>query len=277
MMGMRTLMAIGFSRGIIELRHNLASIINYIFFPTVAVFVMFLLRDMPLGDTDYSLGQYAVPGIISMNVLFTGLMGIASTLMLEREDGTLHRARAIPHGTVGYFLGKLISQALLCLVTFTVVLALSMILFDGFALNRAGALFTLFWVLPMGVVAMLPLGVILGSALRHPRQLSFVSLLLMGLTAISGVFYPLALQAPVLQVLGQTFPLYWLSLGVRGAMLPEVFASDEIAGSWRLMETAAALGLWAVVGSTVAIYILRKSSRRAVGSRRSVNMNVKSL
>lgn len=267
MANMRSLLGIGLSRGLIELRHNLASIVNYIFFPTLAVFVMYLLRDMPLGDTDYSLGQYAVPGIISMNILFTGLMGIASTLMLEREDGTLHRARAIPHGAIGYFLGKLISQALLCLVTFTVVLALSMILFDGFALHRANSLLTLSWVLPLGVVAMLPIGVVLGSALRHPRQLSFVSLLLMGLTAVSGVFYPLSLQSPMLQLIGQAFPLYWLGLGVRGAMLPDAFAADELGESWRLLETAGVLSVWAVVGSALAVYVLRKSSRRAVGSR----------
>lgn len=267
MVSLRYLFGIGLSRGVIELRHNLSSIVNYIFFPTFAVFVMYLLRNMPLVDTDYSLGQYAVPGIISMNILFTGLMGIASTLLLEREDGTLHRARAIPHGAFGYFLGKIVSQALLCLATFTVVLALSMTLFDGFALHRITSLLTLSWVLPLGVIAMLPIGVVLGSVLRHPRQLSFVSLLLMGLTAVSGVFYPLSLQSPALQLVGQAFPLYWLTFGVRGAMLPDVILVDEQGESRHLLEAAGTLSVWAVIGSAMAIYVLRTSSRRAVGRR----------
>ena len=99
---------------------------------------------------------------------------------------------------------------------YSIVLTLAVILFDGFTLHSANSLLTLSWVLPLGVVAMLPIGVILGSALCHPRQLSFISLLLMGLTAVSGVFYPLSLQSPTLQIIGQTFPLYWLGLGVRG-------------------------------------------------------------
>jgi ABC-2 type transport system permease protein len=50
--------------------------------------------------------------------------------MVEREDGTLMRARATPHGTVGYFIGKIVSQAALTFVTFAVILAVAIALFD---------------------------------------------------------------------------------------------------------------------------------------------------
>ncbi|WP_406673820.1 hypothetical protein WBK31_35175 [Nonomuraea sp. N2-4H] len=126
---------------------------------------------------------------------------------------------------------------------------------------------TLCWVLPLGIVAMLPIGVILGVVVRHPRQLSFVSLLLMGMTAISGIFYPLALQAPYLRLTGQLFPLYWLGLGMRSAMLPAELAATEIGGSWRPVETAAVLGLWAAAATALALLALRRMSHRAAGSR----------
>lgn len=50
-------------------------------------------------------------------------------------------------------------------------------------------------------------------------------------------------------------------------MLPDAFAVDEVGGSWRLLETAGVLSVWGVVGSVFAVYFLRKSSRRAVGTR----------
>lgn len=265
---LKTVTLIGFSRGLIELRLNLTTIINYIFFPTVALFVMYALRGYSVDDTGMSLGVYAIPGIISMNVLFTGLMGIASTLMLEREDGTLLRARAIPNGTIGYFIGKIVSQTLLTVVTFGVVLFVAAALFDGLLPNLLSGIITLIVILPLGILAMLPIGIVLGSLLKHPRQLSIVSLLLMGMTAISGVFYPLALQAPVLQFLGQLFPLYWLGLGMRSAMLPGEVIATEIDQSWRSIETVAVLGTWAVVASLLALYALRKISHRSSGSRR---------
>lgn len=89
---------------------------------------------------------------------------------------------------------------------------------------------------------MLPIGVVLGSLLKYPRQLRIESLLLMGMTAISGVFYPRALQAPVLQLLGQLFPLYWLGLGMRSAVLLGEVIATGIDQSWRSIETVAVLG-----------------------------------
>jgi putative transcriptional regulator len=44
--------------------------------------------------------------------------------------------------------------------------------------------------------------------------------------------------------IGQAFPIYWLGLGMRLALLPDATDAVEIGGSWRHLQTAGVLGTW---------------------------------
>jgi len=70
-----------------------------------------------------------------------------------------------------------------------------------------------------------------------------------------------------LQAIGQVFPMYWLGLGMRAALLPSGLASVETGGSWRLPYMFTALALWAVLGLAAAPPVLRRMARRESGSR----------
>jgi ABC-2 type transport system permease protein len=67
-------------------------------------------------------------------------------------------------------------------------------------------------------------------------------------------------------VVAQAFPIYWLGLGIRSGLLPDAAAAVEISGSWRHLETAGALGAWALVGLVVAPAVLRRMARRESGA-----------
>ena len=67
--------------------------------------------------------------------------------------------------------------------------------------------------------------------------------------------------------MGQAFPVYWLGLGMRSALLPDAAAAVEIGGSWRPLATAAVLGAWAVAGLVLAPVVLRRMAGRESGSR----------
>jgi ABC-2 type transport system permease protein len=88
----------------------------------------------------------------------------------------------------------------------------------------------------------------------------------MGLVATSGIFYPITNFPEWLQGLAQVFPIYWLGLGMRSALLPDELAAVEIGQSWRHLETVGVLGAWAVVGLVLAPIILRRMARRESGS-----------
>jgi ABC-2 type transport system permease protein len=125
---------------------------------------------------------------------------------------------------------------------------------------------TLIWVLVLGLAAALPLGAILGSLMPSARSAGLITLGIGGITSVSGIFYPITHLPVWLQWIGQVFPLYWLGLGMRSALLPSHLAAVEIGHSWRHLATAGVLGGWAIVGLVVAPMLLRRMARRESGS-----------
>jgi ABC-2 type transport system permease protein len=204
--------------------------------------------------------------VLGLNIVFGGLVNLAQQLLVEREDGTLLRAKATPNGMLGYLVGKIVLVSAMMLVSLVLVLVPGLFLFEGFAISAGGWL-TLVGVMAVGLVATLPLGAIVGSLFENPRNFGLVMLPLMGLIATSGIFYPITTFPAWLQWVGQAFPVYWLGLGMRSAMLPDELAAVEIGQSWRHVETLGVLGTWAVAGLVLAPIVLRRMARRESGSR----------
>jgi ABC-2 type transport system permease protein len=249
--------AVGLHRGGIELRHSVASgqdIWGVLFFPVIAFAVMWFLAGNSVPGMDFSLGTQAVPGILGMNVVLGALSGLALVLTMERGDGTLLRAKATPHGVAGYLVGKVVSRAGLAVVGVVLPLVPALFLFDGLVV----APLTLLWVLALGLVAVLPFGAILGAVFPNVQSMSVLTLVGYVLLAVSGIFYPITALPAWLEVVGQVFPVYWLGLGLRSALLPDALAAAEVGESWRHFETVGVLGLWAVVGFVLAPIVLRR-------------------
>ncbi|PKW14255.1 ABC transporter permease [Saccharopolyspora spinosa] len=256
----------GLQRGWIEFRQTLTTpqdLWGYLF-PTV---ILLVVMSFQRGSTvaGFSLGAMTLPGALGMGIGFSGLITIAQQLTVEREDGTLLRAKATPDGMFGYLIGKITLIGCMSLVSLVILLVPGLVMFDGLA-TGVDTWLTLVWVLVLGLVATMPIGAIIGSLFANPRSLGLIMLPMMGLIAISGIFYPITGYPEWLQWIAQVFPMYWLGLGMRSALLPDGMAAAEIGESWRHLETAGVLGLWAVVGLVVAPVVLRRMARRESGS-----------
>jgi ABC-2 type transport system permease protein len=184
----------------------------------------------------------------------------------EREDGTLLRAMATPNGMAGYLIGKIVAVSGVIVIGVVTTIIPGSFLFHGLAVGSATAWLTLIWVLALGLVATLPMGAVLGSLFPSARSAGLITLAIGGITAVSGIFYPITHLPQWLQVIGQVFPLYWLGLGMRSALLPVSLASVEIGHSWRHLATFGVLGAWAVAGLLVAPVLLRRMARHESGS-----------
>jgi ABC-2 type transport system permease protein len=259
-----TALRAGVQRGRIEFRQALTAgeIIGFLWPSVVTVVVLLFLRDRPVPGTDFSLGTHAIPGLMGMNVVLTGMLGLSLALITDREDGTLLRAKAIPNGMLGYLTGKVVAQTVMTGAVLLVVLVPAMFLFDGLWPAGPSAWLTLLWVLVLGLAATLPLGAVIGALSKSVQGASLATFLVMGLVAISGVFYPITALPQWLQWVGQAFPIYWLGLGMRSALLPDALAAAEIAGSWRPLATAGVLAAWAALAYAAAPSVLRRLARR---------------
>jgi ABC-2 type transport system permease protein len=188
------------------------------------------------------------------------------TLTIEREDGTLLRAKAVPNGMLGYLIGKIVLVSGMTLISTALILVPGVMLFEGLATGGLGSWLTLAWVLVIGLLATMPLGAVFGSLFANPRNVGVIMLPIMGLVAVSGIFYPIGAFPDWLQWVAQVFPVYWLGLGMRSALLPGDLAAVEIGESWRHLETFGVLGLWAVAGLVLAPVVLRAMARKESGS-----------
>lgn len=252
-----------------ELRIQLFSpmIFGWLFFPLVGLAVLFFLRGTQVGGTGVSVAQFGVPGLLTVGLISSGVIGVAGQLMGERDDGTLLRAKAVPHGIAGHLLGDILVAVVMVVVpTFGVLAAAALIVDDVTPRTPAGWL-TLVWVTLLGMLAVLPFGAVFGAWFRDAVMLGWSSVLVYVAMAVSGVFYPLTALPGWLQVVGQCLPTYWFGLGLRSALLPPEAVALEVGGAWRPGTTVLVLALWAVLGLVLAPPALRRMARRQSGSR----------
>jgi ABC-2 type transport system permease protein len=261
---------VGLARGWAEFVQSVKSTQDqgFYLFTAVAVLVyLYLNRNNEVEGTGLLYPSFAMPSILGALVTFGLVIGPAYALAMEREDGTLLRAKAVPNGLTGYVTGQLLFQSLSLVPSLGVILLPGFLLFPGLMNRGALGWLTVVWVLVLGLLAALPIGMIIGSLVPSTQKVSTWGMLPVGvLFAISGIFFPLQQLWGWVQVVAQVFPMYWIGLGMRSAFLPDAAVAVEIGESWRTLETVAVLGAWAVAGALITPVVLRRMARRQSGS-----------
>jgi ABC-2 type transport system permease protein len=259
----------GIARGWIEYKQtwtNVDDVLGQLVFVVLFLGTLFFMRNATLPGTSFSLGAATVPSVLGAGVVFQGLTGAAGYLAVDREDGTLLRAKATPNGMLGYLVGKTTALSLAQLTSLVTVLIPCLFAFSGLAPDGVWSYLHLLGVLLVGMAATMPIGAALGSLTNSARSIGLITLPIMGLGAISGIFYPITALPVWVQDIAQVFPMYWLGLGMRSALLPDSAVVVEIGQSWRPLPTLAVLVAWAVIGLALAPVLLRRMARREAGS-----------
>lgn len=255
---------LGLTRGWIEFWMNalsLQGLIGLFLAPTILLALLWMFRVREVEGISFAL--LMLPGFLTLQLTQEGLMGVANKLAFDREDGTLLRAKALPQGMPAYLIARVVVIILSAFVSLMLVIIPGLFIVPSLATVGVSGFVTLMWVLALGFLALAPIGAVIGAIVKSPSGAVGLSILPMGIMiGISGIFYPLK----ALPVVSEIFPVYWIGLGIRSALLPEMAAAAEIGGSWRPLETALVLGAWAAAGLLLAPGFLRRMARRASGS-----------
>jgi ABC-2 type transport system permease protein len=239
----------------------------YLFTGAVTLAVLWFNRDNEVGETGLMYPTFALPSILAGLLVFGVVIGPAYALAMEREDGTLLRHKALPHGMEGYVTGQLTLQSLSLAPSLLVVLLPSLLLFDDVMHGGAAGWAAVLGLLLLGMLATLPWGMVLGSVVPGVQKMGTWGMLpIVTLIAISGIFVPVQAMWGWVQAVAQVFPLYWLGLGLRSAFLPAEAVVNELGDSWRTGPMLLVLLAWAVAGLVVAPRVLRRMARRQSGS-----------
>ena len=262
----------GLSHGWIELSHCFTMIedaFEILPLPLLSVLALLVVgyKHVHLPGTHFLIGSTILAGVLVVNVSLNGAVAFGMRLTSDREDGTLLRAKATPNGMLGYLIGRIVVASGTIMLTVVGLLVVGLTPIGGFALGRTATWLTLAWVLPLGLLATMPIGVMVGSLFSSVRSATVAVMIgFGGLIAISGIFSPITQLPTWLQWVGQALPLYWLGLGVRSTLLPGNLAAVEIGHSWRHLATAGVLSAWAIAGLVLAPILLRRVARREAGS-----------
>jgi ABC-2 type transport system permease protein len=260
---------IGVDRGWTMFRHMMTTIdglANTVFWNAMPLAFLVLNGGSDVEGAPVTFGALALPGFIGLAIA-AAAYGPAYYIAAEREDGTVLRARTLPHGVTAYVTGVLVLSILETAITIAVLALPGFLLFRDLELPDVGGWLTLVAVTLLGLAATLPIGVMLGSVIRNARLIGGVGLLVLGgMTVISGIFIPVQVFPGAIQLLAQALPTYWIGIGMRSVFLPDAAMVWEIGGSWRTLEMFAVLVGWSVLGAVLAPRLLRRMTRRATGA-----------
>ncbi|GAB2189227.1 ABC transporter permease [Sessilibacter sp. MAH2] len=106
--------------------------------------------------------DWAIPGIISMNLMFSSLFGIGYVIVRYRKNGVLKRLQASPIRPIEFLTAQVLSRLIIMILVSTLVFVVA-----DFVLNfvMLGSYFDLFIVGVTGMLSLLSLGLIVASRL----------------------------------------------------------------------------------------------------------------
>ena len=254
--------ALGQARTTLVRKYSTPSGLGSIFVVVVILGVIWFVRDIEMLDGQVGAGGYIFAGFLAFGVIASAVMGVSGELQTERDDGTLLRAKAVPHGMTGHLLAKLFVTPLDALVPVVPAVVGAALLLPGTMPTSVGRWLLLLLVFLLTVAAMMPWGAVLGSIFRSMMTFAWVMIGIYVLAAVSGLFFPLSVLPPAVEWLARATPLYWIGAAFRWVMLPGV----EVAGDPPALVTLLVLLAWAVVGLVVAPVVLRRMARKQSGS-----------
>jgi len=207
------------------------------------------VRSQVWYNPDMISAYYMIPGVIAM-ILFT-LTSIltATSIVRERERGTIEQLIVTPIRSWELILGKIIPYVLLAFLNMLEVLAIGHFWFD---VPVRGNIFLILVLSGLFLLTSLGIG-LLASTMASTQQeaMLVVWMLLLPSLFLSGFFFPLEAMPEVLQWISYAIPLRYYLVIIRSLMLKDVSA-------YALRTEIIALTIFGVALMTAASLRFRK-------------------
>lgn len=161
--------------------------------------------------------DWVIPGILSMNMMFSALFGVGFVIVRYRKNGMLKRLKATPITAFEYLSAQIVSRILLILAV-TAFVFYGTHFFVGFVMN--GSHFNLFLVFALGALSMISLGLIIAARITSEEMAGgLLNLFSWPMMFFSGVWFSLEGAAPIMQTIAEIFPLTHVTAAARAIMI----------------------------------------------------------
>lgn len=164
-----------------------------------------------------SYADWLIPGVLSMNMMFSCLWGVGWVVVRYRKNGVLRRLQATPLTPFEFLSAQVIARLLIItVVTLTVYIGAD--LFVDFTMR--GSYLALFLVFFSGGACLISMGLIIASRLKTEEVADgLLNLVSWPMLILSGVWFSMEGTNPIAQALSQVFPLTHMVNAARRIMI----------------------------------------------------------
>ncbi|MEA3638667.1 MAG: ABC transporter permease [Lamprobacter sp.] len=175
-----------------------------------------VLRQTASGEA-LSYADWAVPGVLAMNLMFSSLWGVGWVVVRYRKNGVLRRLKATPLTPLEFLSAQILSRLI-------VVMASSLIVYTGAQLlldfPMQGSYLALILIYMAGALNMISLGLIVAARLRTEELADgLLNLMSWPMLLLSGVWFSMEGTSAAAQALSHLIPLTYLVDSARAVMI----------------------------------------------------------
>ena len=164
-----------------------------------------------------SYADWAVPGVLAMNLMFSSLWGVGWVVVRYRKNGVLRRLKATPLTPMEFLMAQILSRLLVVLSSSLVVYAGALLLLD---FPMRGSYLALALIYVAGALCMISLGLIVSSRLRTEELADgLLNLMSWPMLLLSGVWFSMEGTSAAAQLMSRLMPLTYLVEGARAVMI----------------------------------------------------------
>ena len=193
---------------------------------------------------------YMVPAMIGIILQYLTTMLTATSIVRERERGTIEQLIVTPLRAWELMIGKLTPYVLIAFLNTIEVLTIGVLLFH---VPINGDLLLLLTLTGLFLVTTLGIGLLISSIANTQQEAMLTTMFtLLPSIFLSGFFFPLAAMPVWLQIVSYAIPLRYFLIIVRGIVLKGV-------GLSAVWPEVVALSLFALVVMSAAVRRFRKS------------------
>jgi ABC-2 type transport system permease protein len=204
----------------------------------------------------FAKGDKAVAGVLMVNMTAFGALSAAlfsgGRVALERALGWQRQLRLTPLPGSGYLAAKGITAMLLAVPT-VVLVPLVGVVVEGVSLDAAGWLRVTVGIW-LAVIPFALIGLLVGQIGTPDSMQPIMSLLMMSMSLVGGIFIPIDTMPGWLLDVAQVLPSYWLGQVGRGAVTTDLSAD--------LGKTVLVLAVWTAVLGLAVVRRYRRDSAR---------------
>ena len=210
-------------------------------------------RIQELGNIPYV--TFFLPGILAYGIVITQFVNMAGGIAIQRDNGLLKRMRGTPLPGWAYVSGRLGSTALVSVVMTVVMLIIGWLGFDVHL--RAAAVPAVVVTVLLGAATFAALGLAAVMIIPNAEAAPVVAnVLILPLSFISGIWYPLTGAPEWLVDVAKFFPLEHLANALHVAFDPLNHGS-----AWSGNDLFV-LAIWLLVGARLAMRFWQREMAR---------------